>query len=453
MTSFGELGLAIDLYELTMAESYLREGMFDEAIFSLFVRKLPKHRNYLVACGLGRILQLVEELRFDTKALAALARMGLFSKRLLDWLAQFHFSGSIRAVAEGTPLFPDEPLLEVCAPLPEAQLLETAIVNTAHLATVQASKATRVVAAAAGRRVVDFGLRRAHGWDAGLSMVYAGYLVGMHATSNVLAGQILGVPITGTMAHSYIQAHPSELEAFVAFSQTYPETVLLVDTYDTLAGVRRVIELAARMGPRFRVSGIRIDSGDLAALSLAARHMLDRAGLHEVTIFASGGLDEWEIARLVAAGAPIDGFGVGTRMAVSEDAPSLDMAYKLVRYAGVDRLKLSPGKRLLPGAKQIYRQEAGETAVEDTLACEREHLAGTPLLHTVMDGGERTTRGRCTLEQSRAYHRKQLARLPESLRQLTSSALPYPVNLSKALRAQAAQMAEPRRAANRPRLE
>ena len=344
--------LLTDLYQLTMAQSYWREGMLEPAVFDLFVRRLPPGRNYLVACGLEQALEYLEALRFDNRDLAYLDSLGKFSPGFLDYLARFRFTGDVHAMAEGTVAFANEPLLEVIAPLPEAQLVETYLLNQLSYQTLVAAKASRIVTAAAGAAVVDFGLRRAHGTDAGMKAARAAYIAGVDATSNVLAGARYGIPVSGTMAHSYVLAHDSELEAFRAFTETYPDTVLLVDTYDTLGGVAQVVRLARELGEAFQVRAIRLDSGDLGALAGAARTILDDAGLGGVEIFASGDLDEHRIASLVAAGAPIDGYGVGTRMGTSADAPYLNCAYKLVAYAGRPRMKLSEQKATLPCRKQ-----------------------------------------------------------------------------------------------------
>jgi nicotinate phosphoribosyltransferase len=323
-----------DLYELTMDRAYAAEGMDQTAVFELFFRELPPGRNFLVAAGLEDVLDALESLGITADDLEYLRGLGLFPEAFLEQLRGFRFVGEVWAMPEGTVVFPHEPLVQVVAPILEAQLIETLVLNQVHFQSLIASKAARVVAAAAGRDVIEFGSRRAHGAEAALKVARASYLAGAAGTSNVLAGKLYGIPVSGTMAHSYIQAHDDEAAAFAAFADVYPETTLLVDTYDTLAGVRRVIGLARRLGDRFRVRAVRLDSGDLGTLARQARQMLDAAGLSSVRIFASGGLDEYEVAELVAAGAPIDAFGVGTKMAVSEDAPSLDMAYKLVEYAG-----------------------------------------------------------------------------------------------------------------------
>lgn len=425
--------LFTDLYELTMLQAYHEEGMERQAVFSLFVRRLPKRRNYLLACGLEPALAYLEQLAFDAGDIAYLSSLGLFSKSFLAWLRDFRFTGDVYAAPEGTPLFANEPLLEVVAPLPQAQLIETLVMNQLHVGTVLASKGARVVEAAQGRAVVDFGARRMHGIDAALKAARAFHIAGVAATSNVLAGKIYGLPVAGTMAHSYIQAHDSEAAAFRAFARAYPETILLVDTYDTLDGVQHVIDLAQELGEDFRVRAVRLDSGDLGALAIATRQRLDAAGLHKVDIFASGGLDEDEIARLLAAGAPIDGFGVGTKMGVSDDAPDLDIAYKLCEYAHKGRLKLSPDKPILPGRKQVFRVEKKGAAVGDVIARDGEKLPGRPLLRCVMRGGRRTDEAHEPLDAMRERAREETAKLPAAMRALAPAEPAYPVTVSEAL--------------------
>jgi nicotinate phosphoribosyltransferase len=433
--------LLTDLYELTMLHAYWREGMDDEAVFSLFVRRLPEERNYILACGLDDALQFLEDFRFSQRSLDYLHTLPHFSKEFLSWLENLRFRGSVYAVPEGTPLFGDEPLLEVVASLPEAQVVESFVMNQVHFQTVVASKASRVVSAAQGRPVVDFGLRRMHGADAALKSARAFHIAGVSATSNVLAGQAYGIPIAGTMAHSYIQAHESELEAFRRFSELYPETVLLVDTYDTLEGVRNVIRLSKELGSSFRVRGIRLDSGDMADLARRSRALLDEAGLERLTIFASGGLDEHEIARLVREAPEIDAFGVGTKMGVSQDAPALDMAYKATSYAGRGRLKLATGKRILPGRKQIFRVEEKGEAVRDVLARHDEPLPGRPLMEKVMEAGKRLPSHVTSLDSIRENRAREMALLPSRLRALLPAKPPYPVEVSQALERYAQEVA------------
>jgi nicotinate phosphoribosyltransferase len=427
--------LLTDLYQLTMMQAYVHEGMGGRAVFTLFVRRLPTVRNYLLACGLDDALRFLESVRFDDDALQYLASLPWFTTNFLQWLSAFRFSGDVYAVPEGTPVFAGEPILEVEAPIAEAQFVETFLMNQIHFQTVAASKAARVVTAARGRPVLDFGLRRTHGADAGLRSARAFHVAGVAATSNVLAGRLYGLEVGGTMAHSYIQAHASEAEAFRTFALQYPETTLLVDTYDTLDGVAAVIELARELGPEFRVRAIRLDSGDLAELAVRARRMLDDAGLRQVRIFASGGLDEHRIQDLIEQGAPIDAFGVGTGMGVSSDAPTLDTVYKLASYRGEGRVKTSPDKPVLPGRKQVFRIEEDGQAVRDVIGRRHETLPGRPLLRQVMHAGERLPEGRVPLAEARRHAREQLARLPERIRSLAPADPPYPVEVSAELRA------------------
>ncbi|MBA2459627.1 MAG: nicotinate phosphoribosyltransferase, partial [Gemmatimonadales bacterium] len=357
-----DAGIFTDLYELTMAAVFFREGVRGEATFSLFARRLPPGRGFMVAAGLEDALEYLGGLSFSPGSIRRLAELGRFESAFLTHLEGLRFTGSVRAVEEGTVLFPDEPFLEVTAPIIEAQVVETALLNIIHLQTVLASKAARVVLAAGGRAVAEFGMRRSHGVDAGLKSARCAYLAGCASTSDVLAGLTYCIPLAGTMAHSYVTAFAEELEAFRAYARGFPDdAILLLDTYDTLEGARKAAivagELAARGG---RLSGVRLDSGDLLALSREVRRTLDGAGFPDVRILASGGLDERDIARLLAAGAPIDAFGVGTRMNVSADAPSVDLVYKLVCYDGRDVLKLSEGKETWVGEKAVYRMAEGD---------------------------------------------------------------------------------------------
>jgi nicotinate phosphoribosyltransferase len=420
--------LYTDLYQLTMLQAYWREGMDQTAVFDLFIRRL-KNRNYFLACGLEQGLRYLETLSFSDEALAYLRKQEQFEDDFLAWLADFEFTGDVYAVPEGTPVFPDEPILEVVAPIGEAQLVETTI----------ASKAARVAAAAhadeAERVVADFGMRRMHGTDAAMKAARAAYIAGVDATSNVAAGEAYGIPITGTMAHSYVEAHDSEMEAFRAFAEQYPETILLVDTYDTLDGVRKVIDLAEERGEDVRVRGIRLDSGDLGELATEARRLLDAAGLTDVQIFVSGGLDEHRIAELLDRGAPIDGFGVGTKMGTSADQPALDSAYKLSGYAGQPRMKLSSDKSNLPGRKQVIRQYEDGTAVRDVIATAgSDRHTGAPLLERVMADGERTDAGTARpLDALREHAAARRAELPDRLHALDRDSEGYDVVLSDAM--------------------
>jgi nicotinate phosphoribosyltransferase len=424
--------LFTDLYELKMLEAYLRQDMSGEAVFTVFVRRLPPGRNFLLACGLETVLDYLEHMRFEESDLAYLASLGYFSKPLLDSLRTWRFEGEVRAVPEGTPVFANEPIVEIRAPIAQAQLVETYVTNQLHLQTLLASKAARVVLAAQGRPVVDFGARRMHGVDAALKAARAFYIAGVVSTSNVLAGKQYGVPVAGTMAHSYVQAHDSETEAFRDFARIYPDTTLLVDTYDTLDGVRRVISLARELGDEFKVAAVRLDSGDLIELARQSRKLLDAAGLERVKIFASGGLDEHAVAKLVEE-APIDAFGVGTSMGVSADKPDLDIVYKLAEYAGRGRLKLATDKPILPGSKQVFRVEESGEAVRDVIARAHEQLPGRVLLECVMQGGRRVQSARRTLEQARDHARAEIERLPASVRAIEPAQHPYPVEVSAAL--------------------
>jgi len=421
--------LLTDFYELTMLQAYFDEGMNDTSVFDLFVRRLPPTRNYLVACGLEHVLEYLETLSFSSEAIEYLRSLRRFSDAFLNSLPDFEFSGDVYAVPEGTVVFPNEPIIEVVGPLPQAQIIETFLMNQVQVGTLAASKAARVVHAARGRQVVDFGLRRMHGADAGLKEPRAFHIAGVDATSSTVAGQIYGIPVVGTMAHSFIQAHGSELEAFRRFVRSFPDAILLVDTFDTLKGVEHVIQLAKELGAEFRVAGVRLDSGDMASLSKQARQLLDAADLSRVKIFASGSLDEYAIEKLLNAGSPIDGFGVGAHMATSSDAPFLDTAYKLTEYAGSPRIKLSHDKSTLPGRKQIFRESRDGKFQRDILGLAEENLGGRPLLGKVMEGGRRTEPPD-SLEACRARCKADIHSLPENLLDLTRAHSPYEVDLS-----------------------
>ncbi len=424
--------LFTDLYELTMAQAYASEGMRETAVFELAFRKLPRNRNYIVAAGLGDVLEFLATFHFTDEDLDYLRHIRGFSAEFLALLKTLRFTGDVYAMPEGTLVFPHEPVVQVRAQVLEAQLMETLVLNQIHFQSLAVAKAARIVEAAKGRDVVDFGSRRAHGVDAALKVARATYLAGGNGTSNVLAGRLYGIPVFGTMAHSYIQAHDSEAESFDAFAELYPDTTLLVDTYDTLEGVRKVIALSRQLGEKFHVQAIRLDSGDLGALAFEARRMLNQASLAHVTIFASSSLDEFEIQKLVDSGAPIDGFGVGTKLAVMDGASYLDMAYKLVEYAGKARLKLSSSKVLYPGRKQVFRQRDNGVLLGDTIGRFDELLPGEPLLVPVMRAGVPLTR--VELNDSRKRFRLELSRLAKPLRALPPAETPYPVTFSDGLR-------------------
>jgi nicotinate phosphoribosyltransferase len=434
--------LLTDLYQLTMMQAYYEAGMTAPAVFELFVRKLPPGRNFLVAAGLEQALDFLECLQFSAAELEWIATCGHFKPAFAERLAGLRFTGEVHAMAEGTVFFPNEPILRVTAPLPEAQLVESRLVNLLHYEVLVASKAARAVLAAGGRRLIDFGLRRAHGAEAGLLAARAAYLAGFDGTSAALAAPTFGVPVFGTMAHSFVQSHDSEVAAFTHFARAFPRSaLLLIDTYDTVAAARKVADLApalAREGIALR--GVRLDSGDLAALARAVREVLDRAGLAQAMILASGNLDEYRVRELVAAGAPIDAFGVGTSLVTSGDAPSLDAVYKLQEYAGRPRRKRSAGKATWPGRKQVYRHyDAHGRFGHDIVAEASDPQAGEPLLEPVMRGGRRLAPPPA-LEAARARARGQLDRLPAGLRALEDVPVPYPVEIAPSLRTLAAEV-------------
>jgi nicotinate phosphoribosyltransferase len=421
--------LQTDLYELNMAASYLRRGMEQPATFSLFVRALPPGWGFLVACGLERCLEYLEELRFTEEDLEYLARELDYPDETLEAFRSLRFTGEVWAFPEGRAAFPDEPLIEVTAPLPEAQLAETYLLNQVTYQTAVAAKAARCRLAAPKKTMVDFSFRRVHGTEAAAAVARASAIVGFAATSNVEAARTLGLRATGTMAHSYVEAFDSEVEAFRAFSEDFPDrVVLLVDTYDTGRGVEKAIEVAREMAGRGgKLNGIRLDSGDLAELARDARRALDEAGLEDVQILASGGLDEHAIAAL--AEAPIDAFGVGTRMGVAADAPYLDSVYKLVSYDGQPVAKLSAAKETLPGPKQVWRRRDGAGDLIG-LRDEEGPDGWEPLLRQVMRDGRRVDP--TGLREAQARFAEELERLPPGLRSLDAST--YPVERSSSLR-------------------
>lgn len=429
-----DLGLLTDRYELSMLQAYWAAGMKADATFSLFFRELPPTRRFILACGQQHAAHLVTELSYPKASLDELARLGDFQDNFLRWLEDFRFSGDIVAMPEGTPVFPEEPLLEVTAPIAEAQLLETILMNLVHLETVLASKAVRMVIAANGRPVVDFGMRRMHGLDAAVHGVRAYRTAGIAGTSHVLAGLHFGLPVSGTMAHSYIQAHDDETTAFKTYAALYPGTTLLVDTYDSLEAVDKIIGLRRQLGEQFDIGAIRLDSGDLAALAKEARKRLDAAGLKELRIFASGGLDEHRISSLVATGAPIDAFGVGSALGSSADAPSLDLVYKLTTYGGTARLKNSPGKHIYPGAKQVFRfRRPGNEYEFDEVTLRNETREAEPLLRPIVSGGQPLPAVTLDPAVAASYAKGEVENLPASLRLLDTGNSNYEVRLSHAV--------------------
>lgn len=428
--------LLTDLYQLSMLQAYLDEGMEQTAVFELFVRKLPPGRNFLLAAGLEQALEFLETLRFSEEEVAWVERQGGFSQPLLRHLRDLRFSGDVDAMLEGTVVFPNEPIVRVTAPLPQAQLVESRLLNLVHFQTVVASKAARCVLAAPGKMLVDFGMRRAHGAEAALLAARAAYIAGFSGTATALAGMSFSIPVFGTMAHSFVQSHASEIGAFEAFARARSENVvLLIDTYDTEAAARKAVEIApvlARAG--IKIKGVRLDSGDLAAHARAVRSILDQGGLLDATIFSSGNLDEHRVAELVRVKAPIDGFGIGTALDTSSDAPYLDAVYKLQEYAGIARRKRSEGKATWPGRKQVFRRRNADGRMEgDTVALATEQCGGKALLEPVMRAGKRLATAE-RLEQIRARVVDELAQLPAPLRSLDPAPVPYPVQISSGLR-------------------
>ncbi|MEX0959368.1 MAG: nicotinate phosphoribosyltransferase [Burkholderiales bacterium] len=432
----GSSALLTDLYQLTMLAAYRARQMEDTAVFEFFVRKLPDDRNFLVAGGLEQVLDFLEGLRFTREEIGWLEQTGRFQPEFLQWLARLRFEGDVHAVPEGTIVFPNEPLIRVTAPLPQAQLVETRIVSLLQFQTLIATKAARSVLAGRGKLLVDFGLRRAHGAEAGLLAARAAYLAGYDGSATVLAGMRYGIPLYGTMAHSYIQAHESETQAFEDFLRVYPEnTTLLIDTYDTEAGAEKVSALAGRLrADGIKIGAVRLDSGDLGEHARKVRAILDANGCSDIRIFASGGLDERKVEQLLSDGAPIDGFGIGTSLATSEDAPAFDCAYKLEEYAGKPRRKRSEGKQTWPGRKQVFRRfDADGAPQSDTLALEHESCEGEPLLVPVMHKGRRLA-PQPTLAESRERCRAAFDKLPAALKSLDRAAEPYPVEVSEGVR-------------------
>lgn len=437
--------LLSDLYQLSMMEVYGRHDMRETAVFELFVRKLPAKRGFLMMAGLEQLVQFLEQMRYSAEELEWLRSTGLFSPAFVDGLLDMRFTGDLDSMAEGTVFFADEPVVRISAPLPQAQLVESRLINLIHYQTIVASKAARMVLAASGKTLVDFGFRRAHGAEAGLLAARAAYVAGFAGTATLAANRLFSVPVFGTMAHSYVQAHDDEATAFERFALARPKSLtLLIDTYDTEAGARLVVRLAPRLAANgIAIAAVRLDSGDLAMHAHNVRAILDGADLRQIQIMASGGLDEHSLQALVCQGAPIDSFGVGTSLTTSSDAPALDCAYKLQEYAGRPRRKLSEGKATWPGRKQVWRRfEADGTIAHDTVGLEEEQPSGEPLLHPVVRAGRRL-KDCPTLIQARAHAAASLRSLPEPLRRLEDATVR--VAISPALRGLAAQMDESRK--------
>ena len=433
--------LLTDLYELNMIQAYLDRGEDGEAVFEFFVRRLPARRSFLLAAGLDDALDYLETLQFSAAEIDWLKSTGRFRNNLLDYLSRFRFTGDVHAIPEGTVCFANEPLIRITAALPQAQLVETRLINILHFQTLIASKAARMVLAAPGKILSDFGLRTAHGAEAGLYSARASYLAGFAGAANVLAGQRYGVPIVGTMAHSFVQVHDDEMQAFENFARARPQgVILLIDTYETEAGARKVVELAPRLkADGIAIRGVRIDSGDLTAMAKKVRRILDDGGLRDVIILVSGGVNEDVLQTMKKAGAPIDGFGIGVNLAASVDVPALDCAYKLQEYAGKPKRKLSEGKATWPGRKQVWRAYDADGRMRgDILSLESDKQPGETLIVPVMRAGKRIA-GAPTLAQIRERAARDLARLAGPLARLESG-FEYPVNVADALSALAKQI-------------
>jgi nicotinate phosphoribosyltransferase len=435
----GDSLLLTDLYQLNMLQASRDAGMTATAVFEFFVRKLPAGRGFLVAAGLEQVVDFLERARFGEAELAWLEASGRFKRDLIDDLARWRFTGDVHAMPEGTVFFPDEPILRVVAPLPEAQLIESRIINLLHFQTLIGSKAARMVLAVPSKILVDFGLRRAHGAEAGLMAARASYLAGFTGSATTLADPRFGVPIFGTMAHSFIQAHDDEESAFLSFARSRPEhTTLLLDTYDTEEGARKVVGLVPRLKEiGVDIRGVRLDSGDLAAHARRVRAILDEASLHDIAIFASGGLHEQLLQRHTAEDVPMDGYGIGTSLTTSQDAPALDCAYKIQEYAGAPKRKRSEGKATWPGRKQVWRRYDDGTMIGDVLTLEHDRALTSsdlkPLIEPVMRAGRRIG-PLPSLEQARERAAAELQRLPQPLRALQPDTT-YPVIVSDPLRA------------------
>lgn len=425
--------LLTDLYQLTMMQAYLECGMTREAVFEFFVRKMPEKRSFLLFVGLEQALQFLERLKFSEEELEWLSACGRFSRSFIDYLAELRFTGDVHAMREGTVFFANEPVIRVTAPLPLAQLVETRLINILQYQILVASKAARIVLAAPNKLLVDFGLRRAHEADAGFMAARAAYVAGFAGTSTVLAAPVHDIPIFGTMAHSFIQAHEDESTAFLNFARCWPENaILLIDTYDTEQGAKKAVEVAKKLAKEgIHIRAVRLDSGDLAEHARNVRTILDSEGLREVKIFSSGSLDEYRLRDLLKQGAPIDGFGVGTRLTTSNDVPYLDCAYKLQEYDGIPKRKRSEGKATWPGRKQVYRFYDRGLFSHDVLTTANDSLDGDPLLEPVMVGGELLA-PYPPLSAIRSYAESQLSHLPEHLKSIDAQGH-YDVVISEAL--------------------
>ena len=436
MTEFHRAGpLFTDLYELTMAASYFAHEVFDTATFSLYIRDVYATRNYFVAAGLEQVLDELNAFQFSDQDISYLHSTGRFSKHFLDYLRQVRFTGEVNAIPEGTIFFANEPVMEVTAPIVEAQLIETFVLNTMGFQTMIASKAARCFHAASGRPLIDFSLRRTQGQDAGIKVARSTFIAGFAATSNVLAGKLYGIPISGTMAHSYVSAFDNEQDAFFAYADTFPDhSIFLIDTYDSVEGARHAAVVAKEMQKKgHTLIGVRLDSGDMVSLSQEVRKIFDDAGLLDVKIFASSGFDEFKIAKIISEGAAIDAFGVGTKVGVSADAPFVDIVYKMVRFKGRNVRKLSPGKVTLAGEKQVFRTSDQNGCYSEDIIGQRDEIIdeGQPLLEKVMESGQ-LLRPHPQLQVLQERFRENFAALDDGYKSIQDYRA-YPVKLSTRL--------------------
>ena len=429
------LALITDFYEFTMAACYYQKKMFAPATFSLFIREYPPNRGYFVSAGLEDVLEFLESFHFNQEDLDYLDSLSFFSKDFLHYLSTLRFTGDVFAIPEGRLFFKDEPILEITAPIIEAQLVETFVMNAINLQVTIATKAARCVHAAKGKKLVDFSLRRTQGIDAGLKVARASYIAGFIGTSNVLAGKLYNIPVFGTMAHSFVTSFEREIDAFRAFAEMFPEdTVFLIDTYDTIIGAHKAAIVGKEMLNRGKkLKGVRLDSGDMASLSKEVKAIFKEAGLNDISIFASGGFDEYKIAKVIEEGAEIDAFGVGTKMGVSADAPYADIAYKLVNYDGRPVLKLSTGKRTLVGEKQVFRITDGNSLKKDIIALRDEELEGESLLKPVMKKGKRL-QSSPSLNEIRERFQLEFSMLDDTYKRLVNPET-FPVELGPKLEA------------------
>lgn len=431
--------LLTDLYQLTMMQAYYDKGMHEEAVFEFFFRDFPDSRRFLIACGLQQALEYLENIRFNDEEIDYLRQDGRFHDTFLNQLRDFTFTGDIHAMAEGTIFFPHEPILRVTAPLPQAQLVETRLINILQFQTMIASKAARMTRLLPDKILVDYGLRRSHGAEAGVMAARGAYCGGFAGTATVLAGKLFDIPTYGTMAHSFIQAHDSEDEAFYDFATSHPENcVLLLDTYDTERAVRKVVKLSRKLQQQgIAIRGVRLDSGDMVQLSKKVRTVLDENGLQDILIFASGDMDEYSLQKFADNKAPVDGFGIGSKLTTSADHPYFNCAYKLVEFKGRGRRKLAEHKSTWPGRKQVFRSFSKSSAFAgDILGLADEQRDSTPLIHHYMRSGK-TISPLPPLEEAKAFAMEQLQQLPAAI---DSPAYRYPVVPSESLKKYAGQV-------------